>query len=194
LVDKIVSTAVKDKKMKTPFLPLGAVLYIASGPKEIIVVEEAPKQRTIMNSRGNTFQVALPYVVYLFYLEQGFMTHYKSRIFFRTSPLSSENDALMLCNLTHVITDSMSSYGIGAFCTKANVKTSDSLVQKINANLEYFWNTEFADMVNSQQRVIFSKVFRCQLRLTRALKALKLGKSHDEIRFLSLRFHGLIQV
>ncbi len=128
--------------LETPVLPSGTRFYFKKGNTEVVVVEQAPQARTILVNNQKTYTIALPYVAYLFLFINGIMPPHGSRIFYRTSPISSVDDSLLMCNLTHVNTEE-EHFRIGAVCMQAPFSQDDPLEKKIAASLGYFWDTDF---------------------------------------------------
>ncbi|MBI2632985.1 MAG: hypothetical protein HYW78_01170 [Parcubacteria group bacterium] len=134
------------QSIETPLLITGARYYIKKGAVEIVIVEQTPQIRTIIvpeSMYGNKkYTLAFPYVIYIFCIENGFMPAYRSRVFYRNAPLTSLDDQLLLCNLTHVNIGE-DNYATGEACMKANIKQSDSLEEKVRAQIRYFWESSF---------------------------------------------------
>lgn len=144
----------QESVVDTPLLPVGCRGYWRRGKKEVLVVEEAPRMRTILTQDRGKFILAFPYLVYVFYFENGLMPNYKSRIFYRVAPITSFSDNLLLCNLTHAAFEDHD-YKIGTVCMQAGFDKKKTFQEKVNANLNYYWNTEFKGFEMDQYGAFF---------------------------------------
>lgn len=159
LVGKLVQREFDNGSSETPVLPVGTRYYSRQGVQEVLVFEEPPQMRTIL-FEDRKFNLALPYVVYCFYFANGLMPEYKTRMFFRNSPLESLDDKLFMSNLTHVkvggaINDP---FLLGAVCMKAIFGQHDSLDTKVSASLRYYWQTVFSAEIKNDFHIGASEI------------------------------------
>jgi hypothetical protein len=147
LTAKMVEKRMSTMPTQTPLLPVGSKAYFRRGNKEILVFEQPPTIRSVaIYNDEKRYQLAFPYVIYVFCLEDGYMPNYRSSIFFRNAPMASMDDKLLVCCMTHAyVEDHRDNIDkrIGAVCMQGNFSTSDPLEKKIVANLGYYWETYF---------------------------------------------------
>jgi hypothetical protein len=147
LLAKITSERNGQAIVETPILPNGTRFYQKIGKDEIVVVEQSPQVRTINVQSYGKFTVSLPYVVYFFYLYEGEIPNYQSRMFFRNAPIESLADKLYHSNVTHV--NNRKSDGIGHICTSEDVGPTGNLSEKIIAKMNGFWDSNFRGFESS---------------------------------------------
>jgi hypothetical protein len=144
LIERLTQEKDTERIVETPILPSGTKFYQKIGETEVVIVEQPPQVRTILVSEDRKFALAFPYIIYLIYLAEGGIPDYKSRMFYRNSPLETFNDKLFLSNLTHVNMNKRHEEGIGSICLYANfVNSSEDLTTKVNRKLQGYWETKF---------------------------------------------------
>lgn len=92
--------------------PEGAKFYACRQEKEVIVIEQPPVKRITLwagegqfRSLTESYLLAFPYVIFFLAFtrsKEGIYTFDTLRVFYRTEPLVSEDDALSLSNLPNV--------------------------------------------------------------------------------------------
>jgi hypothetical protein len=134
---------------RTPVLPEGSRLFARWRHTTVLVIEEAPRVRRVrwsaktLKSEGSYTEhhLAFPFIVYLIgFYQAEFDT---MRIYFRTEPLRSEEDALYLPNLWNVQA-AESPLARCRACLRGRPEGLDRPVGEQAAGLiEFFWSTGF---------------------------------------------------
>lgn len=131
-------------------LPPGTRIIKVDGTATVCCVEQPPQVRLIrwsatqMGKGGEyqTYRLAFPYVVYLFLFFQ--TTFEDMRVFYRTAPLESPNDTLLMSNLWNVQSDPTKPSSCRA-CLRGRPEDlwDRPFVQQITMLLDFFWSTGF---------------------------------------------------
>lgn len=137
-----------DAPLSTPTLPHGARYYARTGKAEVFVVEEEPAVRAVRaeSDKGVAwFRLSFPYVVYVFLFDHGIMPAYRSRVFYRTRPITSMRDRLFLTNLTHVNSRDNDDYLAGTACfgIRGGRYHRGSVADMVTKAMESFWSSAF---------------------------------------------------
>jgi hypothetical protein len=131
-------------------LPPGVRIVKLDGAVNILCVETPPQVRLVrwsgaaMGKGGDyqAFRLAFPYIVYLFLFFQG--TLEDMRVYYRTAPLQSPNDELLMPNLWNVQADPAKP-SICRACLRGRPEDlwERPLVQQVMMLIEFFWGTGF---------------------------------------------------
>ena len=131
-------------------LPPGTRIIKADGAATVCCIEQPPQVRLIrwsasgMGKGGEyqTFRLALPYIVHIFLFFQG--TFEDMRVYYRTAPVQSPDDILLLPNLWNVQADPAKPSACRA-CLRGRPEDlwERPLVQQVMMLLDFFWGTGF---------------------------------------------------
>lgn len=131
-------------------LPPGTRIVKLEGTVNALCIEQPPQLRVIRWSpaamgKGGVYQthrLAFPYIVYIFLFFQG--TFEEMRVYYRTAPLQSPNDALLMSNLWNVQADPGKPSACRA-CLRGRPFDlwGNPLADQISVLLDYFWSTGF---------------------------------------------------
>ena len=131
-------------------LPPGARIIKADGTATVCCLEQPPQVRLIrwsadqMGKEGEyqTYRLAFPYIVYFFLFFQASLED--MRVHYRTAPLQSPNDVLLMPNLWNVQADPEKLSACRA-CLRGRPEDlwQRPLVQQITMLLDFFWSTGF---------------------------------------------------
>jgi len=134
---------------RTPVLPDGARVFARWRHTAVLVIEEGPRVRRVrwspktLKSEGSYTEhlLAFPFIVYLVgFYQRDFDA---MRIYFRTAPLASEEDALHLPNLWNVQAADSPLARCRA-CLRGRPEGLNRPVgEQAAALIEFFWNTGF---------------------------------------------------
>ncbi len=131
-------------------LPPGARIIKADGTATVCCIEQPPQVRLVrwsasqMGKGGEyeTYRLAFPYVVFLFLFFQA--TFEDMRVYYRTAPLQSPNDDLLISNLWNVQADPSKPSACRA-CLRGRPEDlwERPLVEQVTMLLDFFWSTGF---------------------------------------------------
>jgi hypothetical protein len=131
-------------------LPPGARIVKLEGVVNILCLETPPQVRVIRWSAASmgkggayeTFRLAFPYIVYVFLFFQG--SFEDMRVYYRTAPLQSPDDTLLMPNLWNVQADPDKPSACRA-CLRGRPEDlrERPLVQQVMMLLDFFWGTGF---------------------------------------------------
>jgi hypothetical protein len=131
-------------------LPPGTRIIKPEGPANALCVEQPPQLRRIQWSAAQmgkggeyqTFRLALPYIVYIFLFFQG--SFEDMRVYYRTAPLQSPDDMLLMPNLWNVQADPEKPSACRA-CLRGRPEDlrERPLVEQVTMLLDFFWGTGF---------------------------------------------------
>jgi hypothetical protein len=131
-------------------LPPGTRIAKLEGAVNVLCIEQPPQLRLIRWSdspmgKGGEYQthrLAFPYIVYLFLFFQG--SFEEMRVYYRTAPLQSPNDVLLMPNLWNVQADpGMLSACRACLRGRRSDLWGDPLADQIRVLLDHFWGTGF---------------------------------------------------
>ncbi len=134
---------------QVPLLPPGTRWTIVRGPSLIIAVEHAPQVRVVrwgenaMDEPGSyrRSRLAFPYVIYLLLFHHG--SFEEMRLFYRTAPLATEQDALWMPNLWN-ISASETPIAKCRVCLRGRPAFHDlTIAAQAQAAIEFFWSAGF---------------------------------------------------
>jgi hypothetical protein len=132
-----------------PLLPPGARWLIVRGPSLVVAVEHPPQVRRVRWSEKafdepGTYRqasLAFPYVIYLLLFHNG--SFEEMRLFYRTAPLVSDDDALSMPNLWN-ISASESPLARCRVCLRGHPEFDDLTVTgQARTAIEFFWGAGF---------------------------------------------------
>ena len=131
-------------------LPPGARIVKVDGTATVCCIEQPPQVRLIrwsaaqMGKGGEyeTYRLAFPYIVYLFLFFQA--SFEDMRVYYRTAPVQSPTDALLIPNLWNVQADPSKPSACRA-CLRGRPEDlrERPLVEQMTMLLDFFWNTGF---------------------------------------------------
>ncbi len=131
-------------------LPPGARIVKVDGTATVCCLEQPPQVRLIrwsaaqMGKEGEyqTYRLAFPYIVYLFLFFQA--SFEDMRVYYRTAPVQSPTDALLIPNLWNVQADPSKPSACRA-CLRGRPEDlrERPLVEQMTMLLDFFWNTGF---------------------------------------------------
>ncbi|MFQ5881185.1 MAG: hypothetical protein ACE5I9_01750 [Candidatus Methylomirabilales bacterium] len=131
-------------------LPPGTRIAKLEGTANVLCVEQPPQVRRIrwsasaMGKGGEyqTYRLAFPYVVYIFFFFQG--SFEEMRVYYRTATLQSPNDSLLMPNLWNVQADPEKPSACRA-CLRGRPEDlwERPPVQQVTVLLDFFWGTGF---------------------------------------------------
>ena len=132
-----------------PLLPPGARWVVVQTPCLIVAVESPPQVRLVRWSEKSldepgsycVSRLAFPYTIYLLLFHHGAFE--EMRLFYRSAPLASEDDALCLPNLWN-ISASESPVAKCRVCLRGRPTFDDLTVTgQAQAAIEFFWSAGF---------------------------------------------------
>lgn len=129
----------RTRGVTTPILPLGCRFFSQQGERSVFVIEQAPTVRRAVwrnMEEGEQWKLAFPYVVFVVVFSGGAVSTSECRIFYRTRPLGSMEDAVLQTNLCNTGQD-------GGICTGNARVSGDTLAQKAESFVSVFWKSEF---------------------------------------------------
>jgi hypothetical protein len=138
-----------------PLLPPGSRWVIVRGRALVIAVEQPPQVRRVnwsektLDEPGSYRQacLAVPYTVYLLLFHDG--SFEEMRLYYRTAPLSSEDDALCMPNLWN-IAGSDTPVSKCRVCLRGRPAFDDLTVDgQAQTAIEFFWSAGFNKDVES---------------------------------------------
>ncbi len=131
-------------------LPPGTRIAKLEGTVNVLCLEQPPQLRLIrwsdapMGKGGDyqTYRLAFPYIVYLVLFFTG--SFEDMRVYYRTAPLQSPNDALLMPNLWNVQADPEKPSACRA-CLRGRPEDlwERPPVQQVTMLLDFFWGTGF---------------------------------------------------
>ncbi len=131
-------------------LPPGTRIVKLEGAVNALCVEQPPQVRVIRFSAAamgkggeyQTYRLAFPYLVYIFLFFQG--SFEEMRVYYRTAPLHSASDVLLMSNLWNVQADPGKPSACRA-CLRGRPFDlwGDPLANQVTVLLNHFWSTGF---------------------------------------------------
>lgn len=134
---------------RIPLLPAGARWVVLRGSSVLVAVEQPPQVRRVLWSPKSLTEpgpslphaLALPYVIYLLLFYRG--SFEEMRVYYRTAPITSEDDGLALPNLWNV-SASESPLAKCRACLRGRPLFDDlSLAGQAQGAIEFFWSAGF---------------------------------------------------
>ena len=137
---------VTPESQRLPVLPIGTRWVLSRGSALILTVEQPPQvRRFAWRPKGyreaREYSLAFPYILYLLVFSQG--SFEEMRIYYRTAPLTSEEDLLSLSNLWNVSATETPMAKCRACLRGRPIFEDLSLAGQVQTTIEFFWGTGF---------------------------------------------------
>lgn len=137
----------KGTEITTPALPVGARFFVRKGGYEYYVIEQPPQKRVMVTGgdttpgwfKGKKTQLyGMPYVIFVIQVPEGATQVTPGfRVFFRTEPLNSLDDPLLIAPLPNL--DDRGTICVGS-TPAAQGMTTRYAIEEVIAN---FWGSQF---------------------------------------------------
>ncbi len=138
-LDDLVAQASLEAGLCTPVLPTGCRMFMTKGVETTFVIEQSPQVRTLtwkdMGDKGS-WKLSFPYVLFIVVFSGTAINSDRTRVLYRTAPLSGGGDKLLKTNLCNVHAD-------GHVCTGNMRVNGETLAQKADSFVGNFWISEF---------------------------------------------------